>query len=264
MGLPELELAANMIQNDDGYYIENGIFFTATNILTNIHTRNRNEPTYLLLIRVNNIFSKILTILQRLDWQRKLKDKGELDYYIYLNYAESDIDYFHVLYRSLFDDVAKVLRNISQEPGQVKCKSFKSLRKWVKVSSNRKRMGEDIASIVDYCDWFEDIRKIRDSVTHREGSTMVFPEEKYILFQTHEKGFRKILIQELMFNKNVVIFEYYAALYLSKLLIFLDKVAKISFDKLQLRQITGNLKYSHVGLGILHEWIDQFKKQYAT
>ena len=72
----------------------------------------------------------------------------------------------------------------------------------IKNPGNAKRLGVDLATVVADCHWFGLLRDVRDSIVHRGGRVLVFPEHGRILSQENE-GFRnKVHIMESCITKT--------------------------------------------------------------
>jgi hypothetical protein len=189
-----------------------------------------------------------------LEWQKSLISKGELDRLLGSRFAACDIDLFHVQYRSLFDHLAKIIGMLSGMTRSMP-DSFRKLRERVDRLNAAGTIDNQLATVIRSCDWFSDMREVRDSIVHRDGRTLVFPEENRILFQVHE-GFRnKVNIPEIMFNENIVDFELYAGLLAGYLIAYLEEVAELAKQRLDLRTIGWDAKSYHGGLPVIYEWI---------
>lgn len=173
-----------------------------------------------------------------------------------MQYAAADIDLFHVEMRSIFDYIARALVEVSNSSGKVIDGSFEKLRKWIdKKPDNERRLGEEAARSVRSCDWFEEMRAVRDSIVHRGGVTFVFPEKGRILFQV-SKGYEdKISLKKVMANENVADFELYAGLYIGYLITYLEEVAELIHSRLGISESESNPKSYHLGLRVVNEWI---------
>jgi hypothetical protein len=216
------------------------------------------------LAYVHQDFWNIKTIVRRLHWQKGLIAKNKLDEILGAKFAECDIDLFHVQYRSLFDYLAKLVAIISDNPGQVKSKSFDKLYNWVDTEANIQKIGSDLAQLIKSCDWFKDLREVRNSIVHSSGQTMVFPERNRILFQIEEDYRNKINIPSLMFNENIVDFELYAGLFIGYLMAYLEEVAGAAYGRLNLKITGGNVQSFHGGLPIIKRWIERVNSLQET
>lgn len=209
-------------------------------------------------------FDNLLTIALRLDWQKGMWARGDLDDIRWIRFVETDVRLFHIEFRSLFDYLAPIIRHVADKPGQVKIgelrssASFEKLRNWTMNSKgNAKRLGEDLASIVQSCDWFEDLREARNALVHHGGTTTAFIEGKSrVLFQVHDRNFKdKILVEEVIYRDSLVDFERYAGLYCGYLLDLLDEVGGAVHRRLGLEDKSDRVAYHHPALSLVRDWI---------
>jgi len=179
-------------------------------------------------------------------------------------FTATDIDHFHVELRSIFDYLVQFMGYICDKRGQTP-NSFHELRNWLEKSEgNKKRFGKDLTKITIECDWFKEIRSIRDTNIHEGGWSLVFPEENRILFQTSKHlYFPKVKCQAIMFNKEVADFELYAGRYLTLMLCFLEHLAKITCRRLGIDIDSYGLrsKSYHPGYAIIKAWIGKLAKK---
>jgi hypothetical protein len=134
--------------------------------------------------------------------------------------------------------------------------SFARLRNRVDNLKDSGTIDEPLAKMISACEWFSDMTDVRNSIVHRDGQTMVFPEDGRILFQVHA-GFRnQVNLPEAMFNENIVDFELYAGLLIGYLLGYLEEVAEIANARLEMKRFSGEPKSYHGGLSIVHAWIE--------
>jgi len=258
-----LETALSTIHTDKDGYFRSGRFVDLdanVDVKSVLDTSNelfRKLHRYLRLI-VRGIWT-LETIALRLAWQKDLWAQNQLGDSAWMDFAKCDVDLFHVEYRSIFDYLSKTIRTVSNSPAEISDKSFATLRRWLSRSrENAEKLGGDLARLVLSCEWFDDIKEIRESIVHRGGFSIVFLERGRILFQVFEGMNRKILIPEIMFNENVVDFELYAGLYMGYLLAYLEEASDLILNRLGLDPI-GNLnaKSYHSGLRVIREWISQ-------
>lgn len=229
----------------------------------------RLEPVSNLLNYIRQDLWVIETLFERLDWLRGMWIEGQLDDAVWYRYATSDIASFHVVIRSLFDYAAMVVVLISGKAGQLPVKtksqgkqcSFRDLREWVLVNSSR--LGNTaLVKVIADCDWFEDLRNVRDAMVHGSGQTLVFFVKPRILFQViaKHKGSDKFLMKmsELMYNENVMDFELYAGMMHGYLLDFLEQLAMHVFSWIGpvYENCKGRSRHTHPGLAIGKRWIE--------
>lgn len=254
----QLDIALSTIHDDDRGFFSSGHFI---DLEADLHTNVNNRRDLQALTKCASFIGYDLwgieTIALRLDWQKTLFSKHELDKELWMMFAACDVDLFHVTIRSIFDYVAKIAACLSAKQGQTP-DSFEKLRNWLmKSDSNVQKIGEDLAVSIISCEWFSGLKEVRDSIIHRGGNTLVFPMKDQICFQVHEGLTRKILIPAVMSNKNVVNFELYAGLLTAYLIAFLEEVSEIVYRRINLKKIGWDAKSYHSGLGIIRNWIER-------
>jgi len=251
-----LKIALSTIHKDKMDYFSSGQFVDLmSHVHVNITMGAKLHKLYRYFYFLYLDICNLETIILRLAWQKDLWIRNQLDETLWIQFGAGDIDLFHVEFRSIFDYLAKIIGMISDSPGQVP-HSFEKLKNWTaKSHTNTQRLGEDLSRAVLSCEWFDDLKTVRDSIIHRGGFTLVFPVKGGILFQVHEEVSRKILIPEIMFNENVADFELYAGLYTGYLIAYLEEVSVLIYKHLNLKKVGSNAKSYHQGLQILSDWI---------
>src|SRR5262249_27076271 len=161
----------------------------------------------------------------------------------------------------LFDEVAGFVREIAPRPDVVKDDGFEVLRNWLtKRSVNLELLGVEVAEVVSSCDWFGEVRGVRDDIIHSAALTIVFPEAEEILFQVHlGTSRRRVLVPEVMSNDGVADFRRYAALAMAQLDDFLSRLTAVVLSSVAAFQGLGpaNGRSSHRGLTTLKEWLER-------
>jgi hypothetical protein len=261
----KLENALCAVKDDkDGAHLQNRFLSLATHSEINGAEGKRKvelrDPYYFAAQDFNNL----LTIALRMDWQKRLWANGDLDDVRWIKFVEADVHLFHVEFRSLFDYLTPIICHVADRPDQVEIEklsssaSFEKLRnRTLKPKGYANRLGEDLASIVASCDWFEDLREARNALVHQGGTTTAFIDGKdRVLFQVHDRNFRdKILVEEVMYGDGLVDFERYAGLYLGYLLDLLDEVGGAVHRRLGLEDKSDRVKYRHPALDLVRSWI---------
>lgn len=191
------------------------------------------------------------TIALRMNWQQHMLSEDRIEVIRASTFTACDIDLFHVQYRSLFDQVAKLIGVLSGKSGQLP-ESFNKLRNWMQGNSDR--VDPEVRQLILTCDWFDLIKETRDSIVHHSGQTMVFPSEGRILFQVHAGYKNKVMIPEIMFNDNVVDFEMYAGMVLGYLISYLEEICHLIESRFKPEKIEGGRSY-HGGLAVVKNWI---------
>jgi hypothetical protein len=181
-----------MLRDDRGPYSW-GAFNQLWAALMLEHAQGRTERNDLFreVTAASNRLRDALTIAFKLDWMIHSRDEGAIEPELWMYFATSDINGFFSNVRSLFDHVARALRISALKRDSVP-RSFYDLRKWVAKDPPRAdaQLGVAAARIVAGCDWFEELRDIRDGITHRDSMTLVFPSQPSIDFQVYDAGQR--------------------------------------------------------------------------
>lgn len=201
----------------------------------------------------------IETLLDRINWQCELWVADNLCDARWNVYVTADIDLFHVEFRSLFDYLARLIRALAEKPGQVPDEaSFERLANWVKKSDTNanSRLGNELAAVVRSAEWFPLIRQVRNDIVHRGASTLVFYEKPRVLFQTYNcEEARLIALPEVMYNDNVVDFELYAAVFYGYLLDYLEEIANLAYERMNLERVEGRSRHYNLGLTTARRWL---------
>jgi hypothetical protein len=220
-----------------------------------IQEKDKYRNIFFLFEYVHKDVWNLATIVQRQVFQRELASIGVLSNDVAAMFTACDIDLFHVQYRSLFDRLAKVVGLLSGRPHVVP-ESFRKLREWVSKPENETRIDRTLAQFITSCYWFSDLREIRDSIVHRNGRTVVSLKEKRILFQIH--GLKNnVSLPKIMFSESLVDFELYSALFIGYLFAYMESIATISRQKLNLREYKVEPRNYHGGLRFIRPAIQQ-------
>jgi len=254
-----LNVALSTIQKDEIGFFSSGKY---VDLISDIHVNASSNEKLYPLRRVFSFIDQdvrnIKNIILRLDWQKSLYDNKEIDEILWMNFSACDIDYFHVEFRSFFDYLAKGVRLISDYPEQIPQKSFNKFRNW--IIKNESKIETDLAKIILSCEWFNDLKEVRESLVHNGGFTQVFLVPDRITFQVIEEWNNEILIPEIMHNKNIVDFELYAGLYFGYLIAYLEEISGIFDKRLDLEKLGSDGKSYHPGLEVIKNWIEKTSK----
>lgn len=208
---------------------------------------------------INMDLWNIESICLRLNWQKELWNRDEISVPFWLAFSKCDISLFHVEVRSIFDYLAVVIREVSCFPEEVRDTSFRKLWNWVdnpdKKGQVHRILGEDLAELVRSCEWFSDVKEVRDSIVHHGKDILVFPEKDKILFQITSGPKMVPLPKQVMVSERVADFELYAGLYTGYLFAYLEEVGAVIHNKLDLRGIGKEVKNCHPGLEVIRNWI---------
>jgi hypothetical protein len=205
---------------------------------------------------VNSDLWYLYTICHQLSWQLDLATGKKLDAGWYRNYAQVGIDAFHTKYRSIFDGIAHIAGLLAAHKGVPQ--SFSDLQKWVKKTDSAKILGNaDLLNLVTSCNWYAEVKCVREQIIHYNAQTMVFFPATSILFQVHIGYKNEVNIPEVMFNEYLVDFELYAGIYLGYLLWYLEELARIARSILKLSNYNSQPKSIHPGIGLIKEWMER-------
>ena len=207
----------------------------------------------LLLIHMDLL--NIATVSIRLIMQQLLRgDKCEyrIDDELCRYFASADIDLFFIKYRSIFDNIAQLIKTISNASLP---SSFSDLLK--KVMSSSLSLDFKYVQLILKCDWFETIKMIRDSIEHQGAETNVDYHRDRVLFivsssessYTHVPGKNLINISEMRDDKFSD-FELFAGIYVGYLIWFLEKLSLIINEDLGLSQFSDDRSY-HPGFSTI-------------
>lgn len=262
------EARAMLFENSDGW-CQKGNFVSLTCRMPppDISTLGRLDRVTLAVRSIIQHEWNMLTVIERLDWMRDVAETSEHIRSQWHNYASADIESWHVNFRSLLDHVALVVAELADRNKQVPHDSFRKLYERSRPSrlqaqedaSYAQKLGGDWLKLVQGATWFEQIVSVRDAILHLGGQTMVFegPGEG-ILFQVRGERYQCLVNNvPLMFNKNVVFFDRYAAHLMSHLMVFLEDFARIVCRRL-LRppKPEDTARNCRAGWGTLRSWID--------
>ena len=209
------------------------------------------------------------TVLFKLEWIRSRAETDDSLRTVWSQFASVDIECFHTEFRSIFDYVARIIKETGNEPKQIRGTSFRELKQWLnKNLGNRARLGEELAKVVESVDWFPHVQRLRDTMIHSGSFTHVFLNpEKGILFQSYQNSVEPSITNEMVmykYNRDVVDFQLYSALYLCKLLLFLDELAKIIRSKLSIKKGREQAKSYSPGLELIISWLDRLPERIKT
>jgi hypothetical protein len=121
--------------------------------------------------------------------------------------------------------VAAFVSSISKKKGVVPGRSFEQLRIWLRKPGHAEKLGSELASVVQSCEWFPELRHLRDDLVHYGADQLAFPDRGAILFQVYKRTEKRILLPAVMHSENVVDFERYGALVWARLVVFLEDLA---------------------------------------
>ncbi len=205
------------------------------------------------------------TGLARLKWMQDHAASDLLSGGKWSSYASLDIEDWHIQFRSLLDYIAEMICELAQQRKQVPDSFTKLWGRATKVNPDlleqkelEQKLGSEWLSLLKEARWYSQIVSVRNATVHYGAQTMVFCEPSDgILFQVWGNDGARLASEEpkLMFNKNVVHFDRYAAYLMANLLTWLEKFASIAYGTMGLSEGQRS-QNCHFGFGVLVDWID--------
>jgi len=268
----KLETALSLIRKDEKGYFLTGIFYDlAASVRENLITKRtdykENELKMLTEISQNSVMIlecmwRIETIFLRLNKQKEQWTQGKLTDGEWILFATLDIKYFHVEIRSIFDYLARIIKEVSDFPDELPS-SFNKLKTRLYEKKYNEKLGDDLTQLIDSCNWFLDFKRIRDLVIHRKNLVLVFLVKNQIVFQIYDKSRpisedMQIVKPEVLSNPFTVDFEKYAAMYTSYLIDLLEESSQSVSKRLNMPQNGSRAMVFHPGLKVLKNWIETF------
>jgi hypothetical protein len=251
----ELELSLSLFKTEDGLTQLSGEMdiVNASIVLESSQTRSSDMLYFARFFRyLSQDFWNIYTILHRLKWEKTLWETGEIPDTFWMTYAQTDINQFHVEFRSSMDYLAKIIRGLPPKPWQSPG-SYYDLLEWITNKENQTKLDTDVLQIIKNTQWFKDLRELRDLSVHKGGFSLVFGTKGNITFQTYDGWQEQVRIPEIMYNENIVDFELYSGLYVGYLLALFEKLC-IRISKLY------EFKYRPLGAYTTHFGLEYVKR----
>lgn len=212
-------------EDDDGWFLWGNLEALWTHGHINRQPCQENLPPTWQLRAILNVRGDLYTTLGKVEWLLQQRDHGILDPLGFSAFAASDIVSFFTQVRSLFDYWADAIRLSALQPDQVRQGSFQRLQNWLEDEHHRQLLGSRTGDLVADCQWFADIRNIRDGLIHRNVDVIVFPEEPGITFDVFAGAERLIDEPALRVSDTVASFERVAAATMARLYAFTEDVA---------------------------------------
>ena len=177
-------------------------------------------------------------------------------------YGSCDIDLFFGKYRLIFDSIAQIIKTIAKTLSALP-ESFNDLLTWIKKPSNKLLLSDKHIRLIESCNWFNDIKNIRDSIEHDGAETVVDYNRDNVLFKISTLGRsltnlpeKSIMdIPEITLKNNFLNFELYAGIYTGYLIWFLEELATLIYQDFIPNELDKESKNYHPGFMIIRTWI---------
>jgi hypothetical protein len=258
-----------MLFEDSGDWCQKGIFVSLSSDMPtpNISTLGMLDRLTLAVRSIIRHEWSMLTAMERLDWTRNQADSNKHLRSRWNSYASADIEFWHVNFRSLLDQVALVISELAGIKNEKLKKSFRKLYNkscstslhTPKSAAFGKQLGPEWLALLQSSTWFDQIVSVRDAIVHLGGHTMLFEDpSKGILFQVYGARYQRLVKDApLVYNENVVFFDRYAAHLMSHLLMFLEDFARVVYGRVMMsRKPPDTASNCGPGWGTLRSWID--------
>lgn len=188
-----------------------------------------------LLSHIKVRVTDVLVRLNQIDYFFSLYKGKTFEDDIFMNqeFMALAIKDFHIDMSSLMDSLTPFIIHFSIK---LRSKDVKSLPGFADITNGtrrsfRSKMNQDILEMIDSTEkWWGQAKHIRDVLTHREHTKIVFPgPADCVLFQVYDQNQKsKIVDEKLMWESGheVVNFNLYSAYLVSEILIFMHEVAE--------------------------------------
>ena len=201
---------------------------------------------------LNDSIWNLLSICHRLDWQLALWDAGELDDMSWLEYAPVDVRQFHVEMKSATDIAAELVAETNQKRGQTPRK-FTTL--YGEVGRHKNKLGERRHAIIDRCDWYPQLKDVRESIVHHGSKALVMATHGEINFQIVRGHQEMVVSRDVMRNERVCDFRKYSVAMFSNFVFMLDELAETTLPGLPTRFVdVGESRSYHSGWQTMLDW----------
>lgn len=202
----------------------------------------------------------LFTLVERITWMRERVHEGIMSQDLFDRFATSDIDMFHIEFRSIFDYLAQAMAGFAktQLPS-----SFRKLRDRILPGEGyAEEIGVEIAAAVTDCNWFGYLKDTRDHLVHHGDMTLIFPHERRLLFQTFANDDIRIIFPPVMFNENIADFEIYAGMWLGRLYDYLERWSERMFRISRVRPM-GEPIICNGGVAVAVDWMRRTRTVFA-
>lgn len=236
---------------------------TYENIKIDDRLKERYARTLGRLRPINSDLHVLLTMLHQAIWLKEMASHGHLDKFYNMDYGTALADAFITKYRSSYDTIGKVLVEIVEDRGNTPKPSFTNLRKICTQDEFVKILGEDLARLIQSCDWYDPLRGVRNGIVHDnlQVEGYLFPRILFQVYTKDENNFpvKMIDIPEVMANENLVSFELYAAVHIGYTFWLLEEFANLGYDILQVKRYPDSeeTKMGYAGLDVLKDSIEK-------
>lgn len=146
------------------------------------------------------------------------------------------IEYIITKYRVIIEYTLKVLDMIVEYSGKKVKENGKKLTSIeiynMKLDYLKSLIGDDRRAILND-EWFQSIRKTRNSIIHNGATCLVFGESKEKLFQIYDLEVEELIRDDFyLYTGNCVHFDYFITLNIAYLIFFTDSIFSIILEEI--------------------------------
>ncbi len=259
--LNELIINEEIGPNWHGYYPSLAFYYQNTEI----------NPKKKHLAKITNKLTrdiwKISSIFYKIEYIRLHTLKNKNSDSLFGSFITLDIEHFHIILRSLFDNLASMISATASKEKQLS-DSFNQLIDRAKNKPNHFIKLTNIElhkTLLDYEDWFISLRTIRDDIAHRNFDSLVFGNQNEDIYFWIKNGNRNDSIKSsypyydlIRYNiHDVVSFTKYSGINFALLI---NLIEEISMNIMQRH----NIQYSNLKTGISSAGFEIAKKWAKT
>jgi hypothetical protein len=196
------------------------------------------------LLIINMDLLNVATICDRLIWQQALRVENRLNNELWRYYAQA-------------------IKATNTKRSSTSLRSFNELIGMVKNQNKRHLIETRYVTLALSCDWFEYIKKIRDSIEHYAAETVVDNDINNVQFNISALGdglsdlpSRSLVnIPEITTNNSFLNFELFAGIYVGYLIWYLEELSSLIYHELKPNTIDEQSKNYHPGFDTTRTWI---------
>ncbi len=212
--------------------------------------------------RIQAAFATLLTIVDRHNWQKELGASGSLDHTRWLFFAGCDVEFFYVVARSLFDDVALLCKALAKLPGQCPA-GFERLLLFADSDRADRVLGSALATIVRGCAWFTALRSTRDGIVHFGAMTLAIPTPETVSFRIIAGQRSSHVDPVLMANENLADFELFAAWLLGSMLLLVDRLGRMGLAVLGISRPVSAV-YGQAAAPVVRRYLERLRERLGS
>ena len=217
---------------------------------------NFNQLTKRILIIHTNLMN-IASLVYRINDEYASMNNNNIPYNLWRYYASLDIEALFRKYRSVFDNLAQLLKSYLEENSLPKSNSFNDLYK--KIERNNK-ISINFKELIKSIGWFEVIKEIRDKIEHHGAEINVNKNKNgELVFICSELGRSLTNLPEknildklnLEMQDGFVNFNEFVGVYIGYLIWLLEEISNSICSKLSITELDEQCKLCNPGFSLI-------------